>query len=52
MEYADILQSFESAESVGFFKVPLPVPPVIEAAFRYQGTGSTSPLVSVFTAVS
>jgi hypothetical protein len=24
MEYADIPQSFESAESVGFLKVPLP----------------------------
>jgi hypothetical protein len=37
MEYADIPQSFESAESVGFLKVPLPVPPMIEAAFRYRG---------------
>ena len=37
MEYADIPQSFESAESFGFLAVPIPVPPMIEAAFRYCG---------------
>ena len=37
MEYADIPQSFESAESVGFLEVPIPVPPMIEDAFRYHG---------------
>ena len=37
MEYADIPQSFDDAESFGFLAVPIPFPPMIEDAFRYCG---------------
>jgi hypothetical protein len=36
MEYPDIPQSFETAESFGFLPVPIPVPPMIEDAFKYD----------------
>lgn len=37
MRSLPIPEAFRSAQSAGFLKVPLPVPPMIEQAFRYRG---------------